>query len=194
MPTNAPSFEILSNRLSALRSRFQPLDATGYRSATPDYSNVHDLLSGEGSRIHGGRWNPKGIAAVYASLSPETAMMESVAHFRYYGFGDSAAMPRVFVAAEFRLKLVLDLTDEDVLRAIGVSADQLRHVDWRKEVDAGREPLTQRLGRAAHSHDIEGLLVPSGADSEGRNLVAFPENCAAHSTLKIINPDRLSTK
>lgn len=81
-----------------------------YRSASPKYANSRDLLTGGGSRRFGGRWNPVGIAAVYGSLTPETAMEETLAHARYYGLPVHASMPRTFVAISFALKSVLDLT------------------------------------------------------------------------------------
>jgi RES domain-containing protein len=73
-----PDYHRLILRLKAIKPT--RLDITGYRSATPQYAREPDLLTGEGSRLHGGRWNPPGIAAVYASFAPETAMEEMLAH------------------------------------------------------------------------------------------------------------------
>lgn len=39
-----------------------------------------DDLSGNGSRIFGGRWNSEGIFAVYASSSRSLALLETLAH------------------------------------------------------------------------------------------------------------------
>jgi RES domain-containing protein len=36
--------------------------------------------SGEGARLKGGRWNPSGVAAVYCSLDPATAILELAVH------------------------------------------------------------------------------------------------------------------
>lgn len=36
--------------------------------------------SGKGAEISGGRWNPKGFAAVYMSADPATAVLEVAAH------------------------------------------------------------------------------------------------------------------
>ena len=44
-----------------------------------------------------------GNPAVYASFTPETAMEELLAHFRYYGIPFHAAMSRLFVATRAQL-------------------------------------------------------------------------------------------
>lgn len=41
---------------------------------------ITEPLSVEGSRRAGGRWNPKGFPILYASATPELALLEVVAH------------------------------------------------------------------------------------------------------------------
>src|SRR5437870_6910515 len=54
-----------------------PWSGVVYRATSPHYASSRDLVSGEGARLHGGRWNAPGtFAAVYASLDPQTAMAE----------------------------------------------------------------------------------------------------------------------
>ena len=40
----------------------------------------HDPLSVEGSRLFGGRWNPKGTGVLYATSTPELGLIETLAH------------------------------------------------------------------------------------------------------------------
>lgn len=157
---------------------------TIYRSAGLRYANGRDLLSGAGSRRCGGRWNPPGaFAAVYGSLSPETAMAECLVHHRYFGIPVTRAMPRIFVGVQASLRRVLDLTSPRVLKALRITAADLRSEDWRLANDQGREALTQSLGRAAFAARWEGLLAPSAWVAEAVNLAAFPANLQGPSGL-----------
>lgn len=175
----------LTERFTMLASNAIAIDVVGYRSATPKYARESDILSGEGSRLNGGRWNPIGLAAVYASLSPETAMAETLAYYRYYGLPLPQAMPRLFVAVSFHLSAVLDLTDGEVRRRLKISEQAMLTCDWRKEVAAMRNPITQLIGQAAQAAGFEGLQVRSAADSDGLNLIAFPQNLRPASDIHL---------
>ena len=168
-----------------------PFDGVVYRSSTPKYATHADLFTGAGSVLSGGRWNPKGVAAVYFSLSPETALAETLFRNRTSGVPIQNLMPRVFVAVNVELLKVLDLRDGKVRQRLRVSVAKLLSIDWRAEVYAGRPPMTQRLGRAAHTTSWEGLIVPSAADSSGHNLVIFPDRLVASSRLSLVNADEL---
>ena len=100
MPASEPTLEQLKTRLTKLPPQAISFAGVGYRSSTPKYANETDLLTGEGSKRNGGRWNPAGIPVVYLSLTPETAMAETFAHHRYYNIPVEDAMPRTFVAVD----------------------------------------------------------------------------------------------
>lgn len=51
---------------------------TVYRLIREKFSN--EPLSTEGSRLYGGRWNPKGKAVLYTTSSPELGLVEILAH------------------------------------------------------------------------------------------------------------------
>ncbi len=40
----------------------------------------HDPLAVVGSRLFGGRWNPKGTGVLYATSTPELGLVEALAH------------------------------------------------------------------------------------------------------------------
>lgn len=186
-----PTFEQLVTRFAALGTSAVPFDGVVYRSSTPRFATGSDLLTGYGSHSRGGRWNPIGVATVYSTLTPQTAMAESLAHNRYYGEPIEDSMPRTFVAIRMRLQKVLDLRDAKARRRLQVSMAKLLVVDWRQEMHAGREPITQRVGRAAHSLGWEGLIVPSAADPTGHNLLCFPDRLLTGSGMTILNAEEL---
>ena len=186
-----PTFEQLKARMSRLSSVAGEFFKVVYRANTPKYSNEADLLSGEGSRRHGGRWNPVGVRAIYASLTPETAMAETLAHNRYYQIPVEDAMPRMFVAMETNLQRVLDLGRGDVRSRLRVSLERILNLDWRREAREGRVPVTWLIGQAAFVVGLEGLIVPSSADPEGQNLLVFPENLKEEGKIRLLHPDRM---
>lgn len=51
---------------------------TTWRICAPRYADT--AYSGEGARIHGGRWNSKGRAVVYSSESISLAVLEQLVH------------------------------------------------------------------------------------------------------------------
>ena len=62
-------------------------------------------------------------------------------------------------AIAVQARLALDLRDAAVLAALEVSPDDLVQ-EWEEEQTAGREALTQALGRACFEAGIDCLLVP----------------------------------
>ncbi len=177
----------IDGRLSRLARQAIRISGTLYRSLAPKYATSSDLLTGEGSRRFGGRWNPIGIATIYGSLTPQTAMAETLSQANYYQLPVYASMPRTFVAIEYDLCAVLDLTDGRNRQALGISEKRLLECDWRRD-DA---PLTQTVGRSAYQAGLEAILVRSAADADGRNLVIFVENMCPESSLRVISADEL---
>jgi RES domain-containing protein len=187
-----PGFGQLIKRLERLKPLAVPFSTIGYRSTTPEYAKEKDILSGVGSKLHGGRWNPRGIIAVYLSLSPETAMKEALSHFNYYGLPPKNAMPRVFVAIQVQLQNVLDLTDGAIRQRIKLSKKRLLSTDWRKKMATGRGTLSQMLGSAVHASGFEALLVQSAEDVAGKNIVIFPDHFHKSSRFYLLDPVKLA--
>jgi RES domain-containing protein len=100
-------------------------------------------------------------------------------------------MPRTFVAIEFALEVVLDLTEGRNRQALAISESRLLACDWRADMRRGKTPLTQRVGAAAASTGFEAILVRSAADPAGRNLVIFIDNLRSSSRLGVLAPGEL---
>jgi RES domain-containing protein len=167
-----PRFAALRNLLREHPDWFGRWAGTVFRFQTVDFPAPKDVLSGEGARQHGGRWNPPGQATLYGSTKDATALEECKANDRYYGVVTKG--PRLLVAIEARLTRVLDLTMPAMRRNMGVTLAELASEDWRKLLAAGRESLTQAVGRAVVASGGSGLLVRSSAVPRGVNVVMFP--------------------
>ncbi|HKI36148.1 MAG TPA: RES family NAD+ phosphorylase [Gemmataceae bacterium] len=160
-----------------------------FRFTNMTYANLRDLVTGEGSRKAGGRWNPKeGFRALYFSLDAETALAEVLAQRRRQGLPDADALPLVLFSCRANVERVLDLKDGRTRRVLGVTREQLIAEPWPVMQEAGQEALTQAIGRLAREAALQGLLVPSAARPKGGNLVLFRDQ-VPEDQLLIINPE-----
>lgn len=185
-----PDFDQLLRRVSAFVPRADLLCQVVFRCNEPVYATKEDLLTGEGSRRYGGRWNPPlSFATVYAAFTDVTALAEARVNHLYYGLNLADALPRTLVAVDVKFSKILDLTDGRVRKALVVSATRMRSDDWRKLNRCGAESLTQTIGRAAYESGLEGLIVPACDGS--KNAVWFPGNLRGGSKVKIRNSDAL---
>ena len=172
-------------------SRAVKLKASAFRSAGVKYASEDDLISGWGASYNGGRWNPPGVKAIYASLNPITAVKEVYQEFIKYGFKDHHIQPRVMAGVKLNVKCLLDLTDAGIRRKLGFRLDELTGEDWHAIQSGGEESWTQAIGRGAQLAGFEGLLAPSARDRNGTNVVIFPENLASTSTVELMAKDEL---
>lgn len=194
MPLHPDNFRLHAALRKCLRLA-GPWQGAIYRFAEVEYANRGDLLSGTGSRINGGRWNPPGrFNCVYGALEPATAQEEAFATYDKYGIPRSKSTPKVQVAVTFDLHNVLDITPNAVLKALGVTRRELAAVDWEAEQDAGQEALTQAIGRLAFDERLEALIVPSSRVVGGKNLILFPGRRIAGSSWKISGAKHLPKK
>lgn len=168
-----------------------PWSGTGFRFSEIKFASTHALLSGQGSALHGGRWNPKGIKAVYLSLSPQTALSEVYGNAKVFGIPIEKLTPRLLVSVDVRLQKTLDLRDAKIRQKLGVSRQALAACNWKQDQFEGRMGITQCLGRIAVEAGLEGVLVPSAAEPKAGNLVLFIENMHPESRLGAICPEDL---
>jgi RES domain-containing protein len=190
-----PQSDLIRERMRRCLSLAQAWEGTFYRATTVEFARRADLLAGRGTRKFGGRWTPPGLfAAVYGSLEPETAMAEALANYRQFGIPVSEAMPLVFVAIRLKLKAVLDLNSTEAQRELAVVRRRMTSVDWQKEQEAGREAITQAIGRIAWEQKLEGLLVPSARRHDAQNIVLFPSRRRTGSSWRIRRARKLPRK
>jgi RES domain-containing protein len=126
-----------------------------------------DPLSGEGARIHGGRFNPpESYPALYLCTTRACALAELRRLAGRQVIGLAGLLPRTLYRYEIFVQQVLDLTSTEVLSALGVTEAQVIGPDWT---------LPQQIGAAAHDSGWQAIIARSatGVDSV---LTAFPEN------------------
>jgi RES domain-containing protein len=184
---------------AAVRQRFaentallRPWRGAAYRVTTLDYPTPEDILLGQGSYLHGGRWNAiRSFRAVYGSTSDVVAVAESRANAEYAGINMPLRTPRLLVTVELNLDAVVDLTQSDTLQTLRLTSEELRHEDWRKVQAQGLESFTQAIGRAIFDAGANGLLALSARVDGGANVVYFPQNRRRESEANVCEPEKL---
>jgi RES domain-containing protein len=188
-PHPNPRFAEFQEIMAAKPEWLTPWSGTFFRFQTIDFSSANDVLSGEGARLRGGRWNQPGLATVYGSTADTTALEECKANDRYYGVETKS--PRLLVAVEAQLVGVLNLTSAGIRRTLSVTLKELAAEDWRKLMQVGQESSSQALGRAAAVVGASGLLVRSAAIARGINVVVFPQ-VHQDDRLKVVEGEKLA--
>lgn len=74
---------------------------SAYRIVSPKFSN--NAFDGEGARLYGGRWNSKGIRAVYTSASPSLAALEAFVHLGI----DAKAFPHLIFTIQIPNEIII---------------------------------------------------------------------------------------
>jgi RES domain-containing protein len=134
--------------------------------------------------MYGGRFNPKGTPALYASLSPVTALREA----NQVG----ALQPTTLVAYEADLRPVFDARDAEALDGFGMTPKNLASAAWRDEMIANGESGTQAFARRLIVAGYAALLVRSfarGASPTDLNLVLWRWGDEASARLVLIDDE-----
>ncbi|WP_073626919.1 RES family NAD+ phosphorylase [Pseudoxanthobacter soli] len=137
-----------------------------YRALNPIHAR--EPLSGRGAALYGGRFNPKGVPALYTSLSIMTALREAnqVGNLQ----------PTTLVAYEAEIEGLFDCRDDAALAAVEMDAAAIADMTWRDQMKRSGEAKTQSLARRLIGAGYNGLLVRSfapGARAEDLNLVLW---------------------
>jgi len=91
-----------------------------YRALNPVYAR--DPLSGRGAELYGGRFNPKGTPALYASLSPDAALREANQA--------GTLQPTTLVAYAADIAPVFDVREADAHLGFGMTRAVLGAATW----------------------------------------------------------------
>ncbi|TAN01515.1 MAG: RES domain-containing protein [Rhizobiaceae bacterium] len=157
-----------------------------YRALNPIYAR--EPMSGRGAALYGGRFNRKGVPALYTSLSVMTALREAnqVGNLQ----------PTTLVSYDADIGNIFDCRVGGALRAEGMDAATLADPAWRDQMKAKGEAQTQAFARRLAAAGHHGLLVRSfapGATGDDLNLVLWQWSDAAPCRLELIDDEnRLS--
>jgi RES domain-containing protein len=160
-----------------------------YRFQTVKFPTPEEILSGEGARRTGARWNPRGIRTLYGSTADDVALEECKAMESYYGV--PSVSPRLLVAIRVDVKRMLNLTAPKVRNALGLHVSDWIGEDWHRAIDKDTECLSQAIGRAAFEAKASGIVVRSVAVPRGVNVVIFPQNLTYFEHVRVIEGELL---
>jgi RES domain-containing protein len=135
----------------------------------------------DAENTRGARWNPPGVAAIYTSLAREGALAEAAHQIAVQPIPPRAR--RTIYMLELSLASVLDLTDTELLRDLGIGLAELTADDMT---------TCRQVGGAVHWLERDGLLLPS-ARSPSTNLVIFSANRPADARFAIISAEPVGT-
>lgn len=138
-----------------------------YRAHHPGWAWAAE--SGEGARQHGGRFNPRGVSALYLSLRFETAWAEAQQAFPF------KPQPMTLCAYEVDCDRIVDLRDMQVQKHLGISSEQLGCA-WEDLMSRQQMPPTHSIAMRLLGAGCKGVLVPSfapGAPQHAGNLVLW---------------------
>ena len=153
-----------------------------YRALNPIYAG--EPLSGRGAQLYGGRFNPKGVAAIYTSLSVMTALREA----NQVG----GLQPTTLVSYDADIERVFDSRDPARLSETGIDAATLADPSWRDQMKRSGEAPTQRFARELIAAGYHGLLVRSfaaGNRASDLNLVLWKWGAEPPHRLTLIDDE-----
>jgi RES domain-containing protein len=93
--------------------------------------HLDSAMTGEGSRLFGGRWNSPGVPVVYSSEHRSLALLETVVHIRRNTPAPDVGRDYFFLPIQF---------DESLVEYLPVTS---LPIDWRVEPPS---PTTQSMG------------------------------------------------
>lgn len=148
-----------------------PGDLVAWRVDLDRFAPTWD--SGEGAYLAGGRWNSKGVRAVYASLDPATAILEVAVHKTFKVLD---TVPHILTSAQ------LDAAQVHVVRP-----EDVPNPNWLRPgaPSAGQQAFGDALLAA---HPV--VLLPSAVSAHSWNALLRPPS--GNAAYRLIAQERLA--
>lgn len=153
-------------------------DHVFYRALRPEWSFAP--LSGEGAKKNGGRWNPKGQAALYLAGDPMTAIAEYNQDFYF--------RPVTLVEYQVRNTRLADLSDPLFRKTHDIHDDDLA-IAWRAEALSGKTPRSWNIAAALMADGYHGALFLSRIN-QAPSLVLWRWNDESGCTVEVQDFDQ----
>jgi len=137
-----------------------------YRALNPVYAR--EPLSGRGAELYGGRFNAKGVSALYTALDPTGALREA----NQVG----SLQPTLLVSYKAGLGPIFDTRDIGEVRRCGMSESALADPGWRAKMLNNHKVPTQDFAGSLIADGFVGLLIRSyakGATETDFNIVLW---------------------
>jgi RES domain-containing protein len=133
---------------------------------------------GEGAYQFGGRWNSKGVRAVYCSLDPATAILEVAAHT---GFKALDTVPHVLTA--------VTITDLSSVRVVDPAS--VPNPNWLRpgNPSAGQQAFGDTL-LTRHAF----VVIPSAVSTHSWNLIFVAATAAGAYAMRLQEDFALDTR
>ena len=156
---------------------------TAYRAHDPRWS--FQPLSGEGAADRGGRFNPRGVPALYLTLNVVGAVKEANQGLAFH------IDPCVLCSYEVDCDGLADLRTAEGRAEAGISEADMA-AGWLALARAGRTPPTWTMVRRLIRAGRSGALAPSyapGATAEDGNLVLWRWGAEGGCRVAVHDPD-----
>jgi RES domain-containing protein len=147
-----------------------------FRSVAFRYFHPDDVISGDGTRLYGGRFVPVGVRAVYASLEEETVLREVTS--RKIALGGRS---QIRVGEYPRMTYVLSVATNRNLDLAATLPSELAKVVEVCLRGPGYS-VSQELAAIWISEGIDSVVFPS-ATGTGRNVAVYLANAGAGSVI-----------
>lgn len=153
-----------------------------YRALNPIYAR--EPYSGRGAALHAGRFNRKGLPALYTALTIMTALREA----NQVG----SLQPTIVISYDADFENIFDTRDEAALESFGMNATLLADAGWREHMRNEGKAATQTFAEALLEQGHQGLLVRSfahGASERDLNLVLWTWGSSRPARLRLIDDE-----